>query len=226
MLNRYRWYRVQLPRGGGHLSGLLASYPLTSACGFGFSSIDAPDSSSTYRFLWRTKIVATILDDSGAPTYQEIDSISFTDFSILSIDGQTFLRVENPGRSIREFLNALESIIGLGFTSKLVTFEHARPTTIFEEIKTVRLIGFKVLGVVLDEDLVARMEFASKQGMTLSQMKFLEGRPYKVDSATYEMVHEGIRGQLSFLSNGTVKVGGQLAPKLMQLIEEDLPKIV
>jgi len=208
------------------LSGLVASHPLTPAAGFGFSSIEDPNSSSIYRFLWRTKIVATILDESGAPVYQEIDSISFTDFSIVSIDGQTFLRVENPGRSIRELLNALESIIGLGFTSKLVTFEHVRPTTIFEKIKTVRLIGFKVLGVVLDEDLVARMEFASKQGMTLAQMKFLEGRPYKVDSATYEMVHEGIRGQLSFLSNGTVKVSGQLAPKLMQLIEKDLPKSV
>jgi len=115
---------------------------------------------------------------------------------------------------------------GLGFTSKLLTFEKAKPTTVFESIQAFKLIGLKVVGAVVEEDLVARMEFASKQGMVVEKMKLLEGLRYKVDSATYELVYEGIRGQLAFSSSGTVKVSGQLAPRLVHLIEQDLAKLL
>lgn len=123
-------------------------------------------------------------------------------------------------------LNSLESLVGLGFTCKLLTFEKARPTTVFEGIETVKLIGLKVVGAVIEEDLVARMEFASKQGMAVENMKLLEGVRHKVDSAAYELVYEGIRGQLAFSSSGTVKVSGQLAPRLVHLIEQDLARLV
>ena len=54
----------------------------------------------------------------------------------------------------------------------------------------------------------------------------LTGLSHKVDSVTYEFVYEGIRGQLAFFSNGTVKVSGQLTAKLVHLIELDLAKLV
>ncbi len=38
------------------------------------------------------------------------------------------------------------------------------------------------------------------------------------------LICEGIRGQMVFSSSGLVKISGQLAPKLVYLIERDLPK--
>lgn len=226
MLNRYRWYRIRLPRGATDLAVVIASRPFAPDNSFGFSRVDGPSGASLFRFLWRTKVFVTQFDDSGTPTYQEVASVNFTDFAVIEVDGHIFLRIENPGRNIRDLLNALESIVGLGFTSKLLTFEKARPTTVFESIETVKLIGLKVIGLVVDEDLVARMEFASKQGMIVEKMKLLEGLHHKVDSATYELVYEGIRGQLAFSSSGTVKISGQLAPKLVHLIEQDLTRLI
>lgn len=226
MLNRYRWYRIQLPSQVTNLAGIVDSHPLVLKASFGFSRVEGSMYTLIYRFLWRTKVVITHFDDSGKSSFQEIPSIDFTDFAIIDVEGETFLRIENPGRNIRELLNALESLIGLGFTCKLLTFEKARPTTVFENIETVKLIGLKVVGAVIEEDLVARMEFASKQGMVVENMKLLEGVHYKVDFAAYELVYEGIRGQLTFASSGTVKVSGQLAPKLVYLIEQDLAMLV
>jgi hypothetical protein len=226
MLTRYRWYRIQFPRSDLDLSNIIASKPLTQDSSFGFLHIQDPINAAKFRFLWRTKVVVTQLDDDGDPSYEEVASVNFTDFAIVQVNDVTFLRIENPGRSIRDLLNALESLVGFGFTSKPMTFDRTKPTTVFESVEITKLIGFKVVGAVLDEDLVARMEFASKQGMIVENMKLLDGLRYSVDSAVFELIYEGVRGQLAFASSGQVKISGQLAPRLVHLIEQDLPKLI
>jgi len=226
MLTRYRWYRIQLPRRDISLSTIIGQKPLTLNTASGFSRIDDALGASKFRFFWRTKVMVTRFDDDGRPIYEEIASVNFTDFAIVGIAGSNFLRIENPSRNIRDLLNALESLIGLGFTSKALTFEKSKPTTIFESVASAKLIGLKVVGAVIDEDLVARMEFASKQGMIVENMKLLSDLRYHVDSAVFELVFEGVRGQVAFASSGVVKISGQLAPRLVQLIELDLPKLI
>ena len=226
MINRYRWYRIQLPREAADLAALVARCPFDSGSAFGFSTVEAGIGGPKYRFLWRTRIVITKLDSEGSPEYKQIESVSFTDFALLTIEETKFLRIENPGRNIRDLLNALESLAGIGFTAKSMTFEHTRPTTIFDQVSVSKLVGLKVVGAVVDDDIVARMEFASKQGMIVDSMKVLSDLKYKVDLAVFEFIYEGIRGQVAFSSNGAVKISGQLSPKLVSLIELDLPKLI
>lgn len=225
MLTRYRWYRIQFPSGAPDFSGVIAKHPLVANANQGFTRVEGSLGALIYRFLWRSKVIIAQFDDNGTPSYQEVATVNFTDFAIVSIEGVTFLRIENAGRSIRDLLNAIEALVGLGFTCKPVTFENSKPTTVFEKIETIKLIGLKVIGAVLDKDLVARMEFASKQGITLDKLTVLEGVPHKIESASYELIYEGVKGQLAFTSNGTVRVSGQLAPRLIHLVEQDLSRI-
>lgn len=226
MLTRYRWYRIQLPLENLDLSSIIGNTPIMREATSGFLRIDCALGTSKFRFLWRTKIVVTRLDDVGVPSYEEVASVNFTDFAIILVDDATFLRIENPGRNIRDLLNALESLVGLGFTSKPLVFDKAMPTTVFESVDATKLVGLKVVGAVIEEDLVARMEFASKQGMIAKNMKLLDGLRYNVDSSVFELIYKGVRGQVAFASNGMVKISGQLAPRLVHLIEQDLPKLM
>ncbi len=225
MQARYRWYRIQLPRATPDLSSIIDRSPLIPNAMQGFTKMEGSLGSPIYRFLWRSKVVITQFDNSGIPSYQEVATVNFTDFAIVQFDGITFLRIENLGRSIRDLLNAIESTVGLGFTCRAVTFENAKPTPVCENLQLTKLIGLKVVGAVLKDDLVARMEFVSKQGITLDKLNCLEGVPHKIESASYELIYQGIKGQLSFASNGTVKVSGQLAPRLIHFIEQDLAKL-
>lgn len=222
MQNRYRWYRIQLPSGVTDLGEIISAHPFDPNVNYGFLTIHGLAKTSTYRFLIRSKVAITLLDSSGIPSCQEIDSVNVTDFSVLNLDSALFLRVENPGRNIRDLLNAIEGLVGLGFVCKPVTFEHARPSRVFEHITSVKMIALKVTGAVFDVDLVARMDFSSKQGITLDKLHILDGVHHKIESASYELIYEGVKGQLAFASNGAVKVSGQLAPKLLHLIEQDL----
>jgi len=164
----------------------------------------------------------TRLDSDGLPTYEQVDSVSFTDFAIVEIGNLTFLRVENPGRSVRDLLNALETLVGMGFTVKPVTFDKGQPATVFSSVDASKLVGLKIIGAVLADDLVARMDFVSKEGMVVEKMTVLDGLRYKVEHAAFEVVLGGLKGQISFAANGTVKISGQVAPKLVGLVEADL----
>jgi hypothetical protein len=167
----------------------------------------------------------TKFDDGDDPSYEEVASVSFTDFSIISVEGAIFLRVANPGRSLRDLLNGLETIIGFGFTSKPIMLKKLNMTAVFEAVDSVKMVGLKVSGAVINKDLVARIEFASKQGISVEKMKFLDGLKYAVEASAYELVYQGLRGQLAFSSSGLVKVSGSLAPRLVNLIEQDLPRM-
>lgn len=226
MLTRYRWFRIQLPASARDFAVLVAKCPFDSTSAHGFARTSSNDGGVSFRFLWRTRVVVTKLDAEGTPTYEQVDSANFTDFTIVALGDTTFLRVENPGRNIRDLLNALETLAGIGFTVKPVTFDKGRPSAVFNSVDSSKLVGLKVVGAVLADDLVARMEFASKEGMVVENMTVLVGLKYKIELAVFELVLSGLRGQVAFAANGTVKISGQVAPKLISLIEQDLPRFI
>ena len=222
MLLRYRWYRLQLPKDDLGSIGVLNQKQLTESSNVGFVLLEKSVSEVRYRFFWRTKIVITKFNEQGEPIFERVESVNFTDFVISSLDKIILLRIENPAKSVRELLNALELAIGFGFTCKPLTFEKSRPNKIFENVDSAKLISLKVLGAVVDEDLVARMEFVSKQGMELEKITLLQDLTYKIDYALFELLFEGVRGQIAFSASVLDKISGQLSPKLLALVEADL----
>lgn len=222
MQKRYRWFRIHLPALAQDLAALVLMRPFDSTSPFGFATVPGDLGGTSYRFLWRSRVVVTRLDVEGIPTYEQIDSVSFTDFVLVTVADLIFLRIENPSRNIRDLLNALETLVGIGFTVKPVVFDKGRPSTVFRSVDASKLVGLKVVGAVVADDLVARMEFASKEGMEIENMTVLDGLKYKVDHAVFELVLGGLKGQIAFAANGTVKISGQLAPKLLSLVERDL----
>lgn len=222
MQTRYRWFRIQLPARARDLATLVATRSFDSTSTSGFARVSGGVGGPSYRFLWRSRVVVTRLDAEGAPTYEQIDSVSFTDFALVSVADLTFLRIENPGRNVRDLLNALETLVGMGFTVKPVVFDKGQPSTVFRSVDASKLVGLKIVGAVLADDLVARMEFASKEGIVVEKMTVLDGLKYKVEHAVFELVIGGLKGQISFAANGTVKISGQVASKLVGLVEQDL----
>lgn len=219
MSNRYRWLRIKYPSAIQDVDKLFIEHPFGAGVPYGFSTIDNNEYSERYRFLWRTLITVTSLDDCGNPIYQEVDSVGFIDFSIIEANGEFFLRIMNPGRSIRDFLNALEDVFGFGFTVKPIEFDDKCLTGVFEKVDSFRLVGMKISGAVLGKDLVSRMEFASKNGIKVSDISFLDKIKYRVDFSTYEVIINGIKGGVAVSASGMVKISGYIDKKLLELIE-------
>jgi len=218
----YRWYRVSLPKSIPNICRLLSKHFLTPSDEFGFLSLGEEGRIPKLRFLWRTKVHVIRLDEEGAPVSEEFASVSFIDFGVIRSDSDTYLRLENPGHGSRSLFNALETIIGFGFTCEPIRFQLSKSVDIFEGVDVAKLTGLSVSGAVVHQDLVARLEFASKNGMDIEGIKLLRGLQYKVDLSSFEVVYRGLRGRIAMSSSGTVKISGPLAPRLVALVERYL----
>lgn len=224
MAVRYRWYKINLPVDLDDFSEHLKSTPLNDDSMFGFLFIDESQGEVKFRFLWRSTIVVTKFNENSNPVYEQISTINFLDIAFLRIQKKIFLRIENPSRSLRELMNAIESLAKAGFSCRPITFNNAWSKSVFDSVEVTRLVGLKVSGSVIDESLVVRMDLASKNGMIVENMKILNALRYTTESAVYEVIYMGIKGQISFSSGGIVRISGQLAPKILHLIEEDLDR--
>jgi hypothetical protein len=192
---------------------------------FGFYRTPSEASEESFRFVWRTTVVTTRYDENGEEASEELQSFSAVSFSIMNIGRGLFMRVENPNRNLRDLMNAIEGAAGYGFSCSPVTFETERPKLVFDRVDESKLVSLKLVGAILGEDLVARMEFASKQGIDLEKMKILRGLRYKIDVAAFDCLFQGVRGQVSIAAGGLVRFSGPLTAHLRQLIERELPQI-
>jgi hypothetical protein len=224
MSTRYRWYQVRLPFALARLSTLLCEYQFKVGVDSGF----LPDAGTTdgdrFRFFWRTLFAVSHFDEAGNQTFETVETINVIVFSLLLRGDCLYLRLEDPGRQVRELLNALERIAGLGFVAEPVTFERFRPRDVFRDVGVATVVGLKVVGAVLAKDIVARIEYASKDGIDVERVPLLDKMKYRVEAASFSVVSQGVRGHVALSSNGSAKVSGQLAPLLLQLIEAQLPK--
>lgn len=90
-------------------------------------------------------------------------------------------------------------------------------------MESTKLITLKISGLALEKDLLAKVEFSSSQGMQKDQIELLNELSYSIDSASYEVLFGNLKGVIAFNKNGTILVSGQLAPKVIYLLKENLP---
>lgn len=224
MSTKYKWFRIGFSQAEIDFLSLASRHPFRPKSEYGFSQITGEATTSDYRFLWRSELTITNYGRNGLPKYERIQTVNFVDFSYIVRNGTSYLRLENPGRNVRNLLNALEAMLGFGFTAQLLAFDKHTPKTVFKGTDFVRLTSAKLVGAVVNQDVVARIEFASKEGMALDKLAILSGLNYKTDFASYELSYRGVRGNFSYSTAGVVKIGGQLAPRLLALLETDLLK--
>lgn len=224
MLVRHRWYRIGLPP-NQDLAQTLSKRPLIEAARYGFYYTGDTDSEIAFRFVWRTTIVATRYNVAGEPEYEELQSVNALKFSILNVGKTIFMRIENPTRSVRDLMNALESVSGFGFTCVPVTFDRVWPTLFLGKVDESKLLSLRVVAAIAGEDLVSRMEFASRDGISLDRIRPLTGLRYRIESSVYQCLFRGVRGQIGIAANGTVRLTGPLTPRLLYLIQKELPQL-
>ncbi|MFM0658665.1 hypothetical protein [Paraburkholderia sediminicola] len=225
MTLRFKWYKLSLPTGLPSLVAALLMAPLTSEAECGFRSRPSDELGTCIRFAWRSTVSAMAFDEDGNPTTEAVSTVNFVDLKFFTRGSSTFLRVDNPGKSVRTLMNELGRIAGYGFSILPILFSDAEPPPFFAEFDQIRLVGLKLINVVFDRHVVGRVELASKEGIDLQAVWDTTGKTYVVDTAVYEVMARMIRGQLSFSKGGLVKVTDRLAPQFLHLFEEAIEEM-
>jgi hypothetical protein len=225
MTLRYKWYRLTLPFGVSNLVRELLNFPLTLESDCGFRPKQSDETGDCLRFAWRSTVSAVAFDEDGNPCTESVSTINFVDLKFFSRGEAVFLRVDNPGKSVKTLMNELGRIAGYGFSIQPIVFGDSTTPPFFDKFDQIRLVGLKLINVVFDRHVVGRVELASKEGIDLKAIWETTGKAYVVDTATYEVTARMIKGQLSFSKGGLVKVTDRLAPQFLDFFEGAIEKI-
>ncbi|WP_426126747.1 hypothetical protein [Pseudomonas sp. DWP1b1] len=218
MIFRYKWYKVRLPCSVTDFFTRLRAngYKPQNASGF-----LANEAESSFRYVWTSIINAIRLDSEGNNEYEKITTINSQSVTLLG-SHPVILRFDNPPRSLRDVLNALENSTGFGFTCEQVIITDTLVQTALSNASCKTLNSLKLSGSLPEAESLARLELASKTGINAEKIKFLNLGNFSIDAASYEIIYKGLKGQIGFSRTAACKISGPLTPYILENLENAL----
>ncbi|WP_157890325.1 hypothetical protein [Marinobacterium aestuarii] len=222
MISRFRWYRVKFPNGYHFFSDSIRDANISVDRENGFHIVNESNEEIDFKFYWRSKLVATNIDVDGNAAYHEISTLSDQDVTLTNFESGCLLRLNNPNRNFRELFNAMEKIVGMGFSIKPLSVSSSEVDSILSRMDVSKLNRIRLSGSLKENEIVARIELAAKEGIELSKVKLLDDVKYNSESASYELMFKGVKGSLSYSSTGLVKISGELSSYILHLLEDTI----
>lgn len=226
-MKRYRWFAVGLSTSLQQFVNRLRLSPMADERDFGFIPMAAQDEHDRlrFRYLRRSSIQVMVLDMEGNARQQKVETIDGIDFEVFENSGRKWLRIDDPPRSLRDFMNSLEDTAGFGFSADPVTFSLDVQKAALANLDATKLVGFKGLGSSAQHKLITRLDVVSKEGLEPDRLEFLKGLDFKMDQTTFEVAYQMLKGQLTFASSGVVRATGALTPYLVACVERELSSV-
>lgn len=222
-MDRHRWFSVGLSIPFNQLLKKLKKFEFKEGQDFGFISRESDKLDRfRFRYLRRTIVKLPILGASGDMEYQGIETIVDLNFEFFEKNEHVWLKIDEPPRSIRDFLNALEDVAGFGFFAEPVLFSLKKQKTALKTFDSVRLIGFRGLGNSIQDKFIARVDVASKDGLEPDRLDLLSGLDFRMDQTTYEVSYRMLKGQITFAASGLVRTTGAISPYIIESLERTL----
>ena len=221
-MKRYRWFRIGLPSSYQSLVRRVRNRQIDAVTPFGYAPVPSERDGERFRYLRRSTVAVTVLDAEGNADQHLVQTIDTIEFESFQVGDRTWLRVDDPPRSLKDFLNSLETIAGMGFSATPVKFPYKRQRVLLGHADVCRMVGFKGVGSDKALKAVARIEVASKEGIEPAQLPFLKGLQYAIDHSTFDVTYKMTKGQITFTESGVVRIAGQLEPYLLDCLERHL----
>ncbi|MEA9825988.1 hypothetical protein VDF98_21560 [Xanthomonas campestris pv. raphani] len=222
-MRSYRWYALTL--GGEPLSersiNVLLERLDKQEFWFVFDDISSSQVSGKFSYRYPLVLGQTEINSSENELVELISSVEFVMFNGVS---SSVLRLSDGGRHAKRLLSALADIFGFGFSiHPLITLDAGKIVGVnFGDFDEFRMVGLKVINVRVSDGVIARMEFASRYGMLISDIRDLDFKDFRIESVKYEVLKDGLKGAISATSSGRVVLGGKLAPMLVNVLDRAL----
>ena len=216
---RYYKLRVQDRIGISSLTSKVFDLGISS----GLEVIEANPRSLVLRFTAIRQLEATQILDDGSEAKTQIPTIERYVARFFKSDTTLMFSLSNPPRGSRIATEILELVLGgqqyfvepLEISLKMIKGH----ISFFDSAK---LVSAKIRDFRVYDNAVGRLEISSKEGLPDDIAPFLGGKYFKIDSLTYEISHDLVRGLICYFNSGTVRVSGPLIEAAFPTFEKQL----
>src|SRR4051812_37219455 len=105
-MKRYKWFQIGLPAGFQSFTKRIQNIPLTRGGHFGFSLIESEKGGRPrFRHLARSRVSIFTMDADGGSEHRLVETVESVEFEAFQSGDRTWLRVDDPPRSLRQFFD-------------------------------------------------------------------------------------------------------------------------
>lgn len=133
-----------------------------------------------------------------------------------------YLSIIDPPRSMQNILGFLQRIVGSDFFIEPIEINRELVTLLTRQFETAKLVSAKVRDFSPYEGAVGRFEVSSKEGLKPDIAPFLDGKFYRIDSLTFEIVQGFKKGMVCYLANGTIRASDSIKNYVFPFFEKSL----
>lgn len=218
MISRYKWYKVRLPCSISELLQKLRNNGYDADAALGFIVNEGEDS---FRYIWPSTVSAVRFDAEGNEEVQKFVTINSQ--LVVILEGEMIVfRMENPSRSTRELMGAIEKCVGFGFSCEQIPIKDQLVKVALRSAENSKINSLKLAGAIDGAKILARVELASKEGIDPRHIDNFGFRDYVVESASYEAFYKGLKGHVGYSRTGVCKLSGALSPFILGNLEAEL----
>ena|GEM_PF-4590361 len=222
-MTRLKWYRIRVTGAPGAFLRRIKATKFSVDANSGFlPAFEGATGANNLRFLWRSSVVAMSFDEAGNRTSQTFNSIEQITLNLYPSSDFLWMRITDPPRGTRELFSALERVGGMGMSIEPEVFTPKQQAQMLKRCDDYRLVGLRGVGTSTEHRVVARIELASKEGIEPERLLFLDQLQFAADHSSYEIVEQGLKGQVTFTATGAVRITGGILPFILSQLEAQL----
>lgn len=216
---RTKWLALSLAKSTSEIPGLLNTHKYLRGRATGFELTDVQKNRVQGRFIEEIISNEIIIDPFGDEILNSVRRYSIFDFQISPLRKHQFVvRINNPPRSLRNFIAALSETFGFGFAIEqldidiLAMIRHLRKAS---DTKHLAIVRVRMAQVPLSNSSLAKVEVVSNGDAYQDLQKYMDVKQAILERATVELTEGGITNQIELVSTGVISGETEVLDKLM-----------
>ena len=218
-MTRTKWLALSLDRSTSEIPDLLNQQQYFRDRATGFELTDVQGNRIRGKFIEEIITNEIVIDPFGEEILNNVRRYSIFDFQITPIKKHRFLiRINNPPRSLKNFIANLSDAFGFGFAIEplnidvLAMIQHLRRLS---GIRRWTIRKVRMAHIPLSNSSLAKIEVISDVDAYQDLQKSLDVKNASLEQATVELRDENIISEIELVSTGVISGDLDVLDKLM-----------
>lgn len=218
-MTRTKWLALSLGHSMSEIAGLLEKQKFFRGKASGLELIDVQRNRIRGKFIEEIVTSELVIDPFGEEILNNVRRYSIFEFQITPITKNQFLiRINNPPRSLKNFIGILSDAFGFGFAIESPNIDIIAMLQYLRKlggIKRLTIRKVRMANITLSSSSTAKIEVVSDVDAYQDLQKSMDIKKASFERATIVFKDEGMTGEIELVSTGVISGDIDVLDQLM-----------
>ncbi|HEY6020086.1 MAG TPA: hypothetical protein VIY48_09335 [Candidatus Paceibacterota bacterium] len=218
-MTRTKWLALSLGHSMSEIVGLLEKQQFFRGKASGLELIDVQRNRIRGKFIEEIVTNELVIDPFGEEILNKVRRYSIFEFQITPLAKKQFLiRINNPPRSLKNFIGILSDAFGFGFAIESPSIDIIAMLQYLRKLGSIKRLTIRkvrMANIALSGSSIAKIEVVSDVDAYQDLQKSMDIKKATLERATVVFKDEGMTGEIELVSTGVISGDIDVLDRLM-----------